>query len=279
MEHYTTLFDSNYVYQGINLYKSLRKHCKEFQLWVICMDDEVFNLLIKLNFMNLRPLRLSDFETDALRDAKKGRTFGEYCWTMTPFTFEFVFQLNPEIKRLTYVDSDVWVRKNPEPIFNELEASGKSVLITDHGYAAEYDQSATSGQFCVQFLTFYRLGTFEIRSRWQTQCLEWCYNRVEANKFGDQKYLDEWPELYSNIVHILSKPEWTLAPWNATRFPYGNSIIYHFHGLKVSINENNSELSFLINGSYTLPDVLKQNIYMPYLQEANETFEAIKLTK
>ena len=55
--------------------------------------------------------------------------------------------------------------------------------------------------------------------------MEWCFNRFEEGKFGDQKYLDKWPELFDDKVHILSNKELLLAPWNATRFPYTNSII------------------------------------------------------
>jgi hypothetical protein len=67
------------------------------------------------------------------------------------------------------------------------------VLITDHGYAPEYDQSATSGQYCVQFMTFERDGGEPVRRWWEERCIEWCYARFEDGKFGDQKYLDDWP--------------------------------------------------------------------------------------
>jgi hypothetical protein len=162
----------------------------------------------------------------------------------------------------------VWFRKSPRRIFQELDTSGKTVLITDHGYAPEYDQSAASGQYCVQFLTFYRNGSETVRQRWRSQCLEWCFNRVEDGKFGDQKYLDEWPDTFESLVHVLADHGLTLAPWNASRFPYGNSILWHFHGLKLKRagDSNNYDLD-IGAGFYSIPDVVKQNVYVPYIND------------
>ena len=57
---------------------------------------------------------------------------------------------------MTYVDADVWLLKSPRPVFEEFERSGKSVFITRHAYAPEYDQADVTGEFCVQFVVFER---------------------------------------------------------------------------------------------------------------------------
>src|SRR3546814_10715067 len=91
----------------------------------------------------------------------------------------------------------------PISIFAEFEKSGAHVLMTDHGYSPEYDQSATSGQYCVQFMTFNRHGGEHIRHWWESRCIEWCFARFEDGKFGDQKYLDDWPDRFGNDVPVL----------------------------------------------------------------------------
>jgi len=259
MEHYVTLFDSLFLPQGMALHQSMERHAGLYTLWILCIDDPVCFALTKLDLPNVRLLQLTKLETDELKSVKTKRTKGEYCWTLTPFTPRFVFEADITVARVTYLDADLWFRKHPAPIFREFEASGKHVLITDHAYAPEYDQSASSGQYCVQFMTFSR-GTGEmVRKWWEERCIEWCYSRFEDGKFGDQKYLDDWPERFGNAVHVLENKELALAPWNAMRFPYGNAVFFHFQGLRIT---SKHELNI---GDYTLPRLLKKYVYKPYL--------------
>lgn len=76
-------------------------------------------------------------------------------------------------------------------------------MITGHAYAPEFDHSATNGQFCVQFMTFTRDGGEGVRMWWQERCIEWCHARFEEGKYGDQKYLDDWPTRFGATVHVL----------------------------------------------------------------------------
>ncbi len=274
MEHYVTLYDSLFLPQGLAQHISMERHAGEYTLWILCMDYEVHEVLTKLNLPNVRLLKLSSLETEELKRVKPGRTKGEYCWTLTPFTPRFVFEADPLVKRVTYLDADVWFRKDPTPIFQEFEASRKDVLITDHAYAPEYDQSATSGQYCVQFMTFNREGGELVRKWWEERCIEWCYGRVEDGKFGDQKYLDDWPSRFEDFVHVMRNKELILAPWNATRYPYGNSILWHFHDVRVC--EKSKGKQSIVCVGYSLPKQTKDNVYTVYFEDLSQS--AIRLT-
>lgn len=263
MEHYVTLFDSLFLPQGLSLHMSMERHVGTYTLWILCMDDEVHDALTKLKLPNVRLLQLSKLETPELLAIKPSRSIGEYCWTLTPFTPRFVFEADSGVRRVTYLDADMWFRKNPAQIFHELDVSGKDVLITDHAYAPELDRSTAYGQYCVQFMTFTRSGGEIVRKWWEDRCIEWCFSRCEDGKFGDQKYLDDWPIRFESSVHVLTNKELTLAPWNATRFPYGNSVTWHFHSLRISCISQ--KFLFVIYGEYLLPKRTRENIYQPYL--------------
>lgn len=261
MEHYVTLFDSLFLPQGLALHMSMERHVKDYTLWILCVDDIAYEVLTKLNLPNVRLLQLSQLETTELLSVKPTRSKGEYCWTLTPFAPRFVFEADSSLQRVTYIDADLWFRKDPAPIFKEFNGAGKHVLITDHAYLPEYDSSATSGQYCVQFMIFTRKGSEVVRRWWEERCIEWCYARVEGGKFGDQKYLDDWPERFVDFVHVLHDKELTLAPWNAMRFPYGRSVFYHFHGVRI-VSDNKINI-----GPSPLPKCLIQNVYQPYFSD------------
>jgi hypothetical protein len=262
MEHYVTLFDSLFLPQGLALHASLERHAGDYALWVLCMDDEAQRILDQLDKPNVKTIALSEIETPQLLTAKLERTKGEYCWTLTPFTPKIVFDRDRTVQRVTYLDADLYFLKSPGLIFQEFEASGKSVLITEHAYAPEYDQSSISGHYCVQFMTFIRDESEQVRQWWQDRCLEWCFAKIEDGKFGDQKYLDDWHERFAKFVHVLQAKNLTLAPWNASRYPYSEAVLYHFHELRL-LPENR----VLLFSNYCIYKAVLDNIYGKYLQD------------
>lgn len=262
-EHFVTVFDSGYLLQGLALHRSLQRHLPDSRLWVVCVDEDAYRMLNAMQLPGLSALRLADLETPELKAVKGSRTRGEYCWTVTPFSARFVFDADPTVARVTYVDADLWFRRTPTEVFREFEASGKHVLITDHAYAPEHDQSAIAGQYCVQFMTFDRNTCEPVRKWWEERCIEWCYARYEDGKFGDQKYLDAWPEMFSGQVHVLGDKEAFLAPWNASLFPYGRSVAFHFHGLRIF----DGYKVFKHSGAYRIPRVVEEQIYDRYVAD------------
>ena len=269
MEHYVTLFDSKYLPHGVALYRSMEKWCGDFTLWVVAMDEATQQVLMNLDLPACRVIALADIETDRMLHVKDGRTAGEYCWTLTPFTPGLVFERDRSAMRVTYLDADIWFRDSPQRVFDEFEKSGASVLLTEHGYSPENDTSERTGIFCVQFMTFIRDESREIEANWQDLCIDWCFARFEDSKFGDQKYLDNWPKKYAELVHVVSNKEWFQAPWNATRFPYSEAIAFHFSGLQL-LTDNSAVL-----GAYVLNLPLIQNVYHPYLKSLEESISQI----
>jgi hypothetical protein len=270
-EHFVTIFDSAYLLQGLALHRSMRRCIPSFRLWVVCADQEAHRLLNALRLPDVTALSLVELETPELKAVKGSRTRGEYCWTLTPFAPRFVFEADAAVDRVTYVDADLWFRRGPAEVFGEFEASGKQVLITDHAYAPEYDQSATSGQYCVQFMTFNRGACEPVRKWWEERCIEWCYARLEDGKFGDQKYLDTWPEMFSEHVHVLADKSFFLAPWNASSIAYGRSVAFHFHGLKVFKGYKVLRHST----AYRIPRVVEEQVYDRYLDDLASAARAL----
>lgn len=237
IEHYVTLFDANFLPAGLALHASLARHAAPFRLWILCMDEKVENQLRRLDLPDVDLIPLRGFETPELLAVKSGRSKGEYCWTATPFTFSAVFAREPAVARVTYLDADLFFFSDPAPLLEEFEASGRDVLITDHAYSSEYDLTAKVGRFCVQFIACRNTeGGRKVLGWWQQRCLEWCYARNEDGKYGDQKYLDDWPDRFAQEVHVLERTRETLAPWNVRSFlrdGFRYPAFYHFHSFRL----------------------------------------------
>ena len=260
-EHYVTLFDSTFLPNGIALHKSLLRHAGDFHLWVICMDEATERAITALELKHVSLLPLATVETPELLEVKKDRSIAEYCWTLTPFSIDFVFDRDPNINRVTYLDSDVWFTASPSELLSEMDAAGAQSLITPHAYSTEHAANIRFGIYCVQFMPFYRSGSQEIRRNWQAKCLDWCYAVAEPDRFGDQKYLDTWTQEFPGVVHVLDSVEKTQAPWNAMDFDADKAVLYHFHRLRLA-----SETRAFV-GTYRLPGKTVTNVYRPYLAD------------
>ena len=270
MEHFCTIFDSAFLPQGMALHASLQRHARPFVLWVLCMDPELEASLKRLALQDVWIIPLRDVETSALLAVKSGRSRAEYCWTLTAYLPKVVMDYDLNAKRVTYVDADCWFVSDPRRILREMDEAKKDVLITPHDYLPEHDQAVASGKFCVQFVPFRRTAAgLEVLKWWQDRCLEWCFSRVEKDRFGDQKYLDQWPVLFPDAVHVLKNTTLTLAPWNAARYKKAHDIghlacMYHFHGLRVF---QGWIICLCIGWDYHLPGNILKVFYGPYLKD------------
>ena len=240
--NFCTLFDSNYLSRALVLYHSLEKTQEDFKLYAVCFDDLAYQILEKLELPNLIAISLNDFESPQLLAVKEQRTVAEYCWTCTSHLIRYVLDTY-QLPEVTYLDADLCFFDSPALLFAEFEESGASVLITEHRYTPRYDKSADSGIYCVQFMTFKadKRG-IAVLQWWQDRCLEWCFDRFEEGKFGDQKYLDDWPQRFEGI-HVLQHLGGGVAPWNVQQYTLKKKhkgilvdewplVFFHFHGYK-----------------------------------------------
>ncbi len=274
---FCTLFDSVFLMKGLALYSSLSRHCDNFILYVFAFDDLAYRVLSDAALPSLHVISLSQFEDQDLMSVKESRSKREYCWTSTPSTIKFVLDRYGH-DHCIYLDSDVFFFSNPEPMLEEFR--DPSILITGHRYSPAYDNSGSSGKYCVQFTGF--KNNIEGRKAlewWRNACIDWCYARHEDGKFGDQKYLDDWPVRFAG-THVLTHPGGGVAPWNIQQFRLSGEdekilirdysgqkselIFYHFHEL-VFLNNNKVDLS-----GYRLPGNCVKLIYIPYLDAIRE---------
>ena len=208
MYNFCTLFDSNYLHKGLALYQSLCNVRVDFHLYVVAFDDICFVTLKNLNLDKLTVVSLSEFETKELLAIKPTRNRAEYCWTAGPSVI-FYFIHEYSLDHCTYVDSDLMFFSSPKVVFDEIGIS--SVAITEH---IPDGPDMLAGKYCVQFMYFKNdLDGIKALTWWMNSCIDWCFARYEDGKYGDQKYLDSFLELFNN-VHVIKHRGAGIAAWN-----------------------------------------------------------------
>lgn len=244
MYTFCTYFDSHYLPRGLALYESLKKYRPNFTLWVLCLDSICHSYLASLKQDDLKLVSLDELEQEfpRLLEVKQSRTLIEYYFTCTPLIPQYVVSKTPGLDMITYLDADMYFFANPAPIFDEMEHY--SIGIIEHRYPtrlrAEMDPY---GIYNVGWVTFRcdDEGLACLRL-WCEQCLDWCYDRLEGDRYADQKYLEEWPRRFRRVRVIQHKGA-NVAPWNFTNYRFHHSrqgvcvdeqplIFFHFHGFK-----------------------------------------------
>ncbi len=286
MLNFCTLFDSHYLSRGLAMYESLIKHCKEFHLYIFAFDDICLQYLKAENLDKVTIISLTEFEDKELLAVKESRTKTEYCWTCTPSTILYCINTFA-LTNCTYLDADLYFFSDPKILIDEM--CEKSVLITEHRYTPIYDLSETSGIYCVQFMTFKNDSNGMIALKWwRNACVEWCFATVEEGKFGDQKYLDDWPIRFEG-VHILQNLGGGVAPWNIQQYTFHNEgrnlvgqevktntnfilVFYHFHSLKLFSNG-----IVCLAEAYLISKMIRNNIYKPYILQLMKINKSISI--
>lgn len=267
------------------MYKSLEACCENFHLYIFAFDEKSHEILKGLKLEKATIISLLEFEDEKLLAVKPGRNKAEYCWTCTSSTILYVIE-KYNVESCTYVDADLFFYQDPKVLFDEM--SGKSILITEHRYPPKFNRVASSGIYCVQFITFLNdKNGMEALRWWRNSCIDWCFDRYEDGKFGDQKYLDDWTSRFQG-VHVLQHLGGGLACWNVEQYPFiersGNKIyffdkklntkfeavFYHFHHVRFFKND-------IVDFGWRHPTMpVVYNLYVPYIRELYRMDKLVK---
>lgn len=293
---FCTIFNHHYLSRAYAMYASLKKHCDSFHIYAYVLDDECLQYFSSGEFPSLTALPISDIEDEELLRVKSDRTLGEYCWTCTPSLILGTIK-KYNLSHCTYIDADLYFYQNPKVLVEEM--GNKSVLITPHNFSKEYHEAIKFGKYCIQFMTF-KNDEYAMKALlwWRNACIDWCYNRLEDGKFGDQLYLDDWLTRFENIHE--SQHEGILAPWNNLSFEVvreGNQfvvvnnetkkrsplIFYHYHGFKFIEERYHIFKSYLFRrmkidyGSFQVSKSANTLLYGPYSEHLKNKASIVRV--
>lgn len=262
---------------------SLKAHCPEAVIYVLCMDLDTEQILKKINLSNVNLIALGEIEDADLLRVKDQRGIAEYCWTLSPCLPSYILNKCPHVDFITYLDADLFFFSDLKPLFEEI--SQASIVIIEHRFTPRLRDQEVKGRFCVEWVSFRRdLQGLECLERWREQCIEWCFYRLEDGKMGDQKYLDPWPKNFTGC-HILKHEGAGVAPWNYPQYSIlkgGNNdifinskplIFYHFHQFQILDDGQFNRLSSFYTEEAPEPEL----IYAPYELAINRVITEVRM--
>lgn len=279
---FCTLFDANYMSQGLALLASLKQHHPTVPVYVLALDDRVKRALTS----NVNVYTLGEVVGDDYTRAVEHRDVAERAWTLTPYWMHWLLR-GGAAKELLYLDADSFLFRGLDEALVEFRQA--SVGMVPHRFPQRLQWRAKqNGIFNVNavYLKNDKTG-LACAELWCDQCLAWCYRKTQHTPegyllFGDQGYLDGWQHLFN--AHALEHTGVNLAPWNQEQYAYAFDrhlyvvshadpeqvnvsridplLMYHFHELKV-------EGSRIHYGGYApyLKKEVVEYVYNPYVKQ------------
>lgn len=282
---FCTLFDQSYLVKGLALYSSMKKCIPDFRLYVLAMDEQTETALKQLESDVITVISLQDVINEKQKSVLNNRLGPSLFWTCTPLVIEHVL-IDHKEEWCTYIDADCYFFDDPSSVFDLIEEKGCCVGIVEHRFKKDgsYDDHIRSdGRFNVAFNVFRNnKDSLKILREWRDQCIEQCTNKPIEGYFGDQLYLNEWPDRYTGI-YIIENEGIDVAPWNVNNYSVTrtngmyrivgkntdtNIIMYHFH----TLNYVSKHIVSLNLWNTTKRRKTKElfRLYRDYIDECNE---------
>ena len=260
---------------------SILRFLPEARFHVLCLDDTA-HWMVRERMLQVQAIRLAELEEfdRALAAVKPRRTMIEYYFTCTPCLPRYILSRETDADIVTYLDADLFFYRSPEEVFAVI--GDASIAITPHRFSPDLADRVRYGRFNVAWVSWRRDAEgMRCLEDYRRDCLDWCHDRVEGDRFADQKYLDKWPDSYRGVC-VLAGKGINLALWNVEGGTFLKTpdaylvdgeplVFYHFHGVKhvgpglwdtrhaeYRVEKN---LSFLI-----------EELYNPYLNILESTF-------
>ena len=279
----SSIVSDEYIFKSIVMHDTLESTGCDFHLFLLCVVDEVYNILSKVGWENVTLLRLNEIENSELLGAKINRTYLEYCWTLKPAMLYYVIDNYSDADYYAHIDADTCFWSSPEQIFDE--APDASEFLTDHNNSPRFLYTYDlTGRFNTGFVGAKNdlVGKGAV-AWWRAETIKWCYtaNDTTNKLFGDQRHVERWPSIFPNI-HVVSSPGANTAFWNVEKYSVSqrddgvyidNSklVFYHFSAVYIY-----NAKEFNLNWAYQLPENVVQIIYLPYLTLLSRAIEKVQ---
>lgn len=235
---FCTKFDHRYLDRGLALYNSIRMHAPNAELDVLAISSQCEEFLLQLNLPHLHVISIDKLLRDdkRLRSVRTNRSPAEFVFTLTPFICKESLTRANTGELVVYTDADAMLFGSPRQL--ERICEHQDVAVTPHNFSEHHKHKAKCGLYNTGWTLFRKSADgMKCVNWWADQCIEWCHDRVQGNRFADQKYIESFASVVPN-VRVITHPGFNCAPWNSSFRTFrnvGGSVyvdghpLIHFH--------------------------------------------------
>lgn len=277
--HIATLFDKKYVLRALSLYESSQNFLQDSQFWFLCLDQESYDLINRLNLKNSHLKKVDDIGDEELLKTRLSRSVGEFAFTAKSSFVFYIFE-SGELKpndMMIWVDADILFYSGTQNFVDQLQNTC-SIGISPHRFSKEKEKQV--GRYNAGMIFFKNdEHAKKCLQEWKKQCIKSCFVKPEEGMNGDQTYLDYWHQKYTGVCDITHKGvnlgTWNINKYKITKDKNGNFFVdneplicYHFHGLNFYIDKNDKIRPYPIN-------VYHDEIYKIYTESLQKAYKKI----
>lgn len=269
------------------MYNSIERHDRDFQFFMICLNDEVKTVFQKMNLTNATLIGMEEIESEdkELLTVKDTRNIKEYIWTSKASVCLYLLKHFSEIDHIVWLDGDTFFMGNPDPIFTEW--ADYSIALTGEKWIEEHSiLGEKNGIYNTGFMGFKRdYHAMECLNWFREKLIEWCFDKWEHGLWSDQVYANDWPERFKN-VGIIQNIGVNLTPYiinyrlanesinqinNEININNERVVFFHFYGFKYYDGNVFDICNYVMN----VRDDLTQILYLPYINACNDMVDKI----
>ena len=235
---YFTLSDRGFLPRTLAMCRSLRLYDPVSPVYyfatepLLQVESDAFELI------GVKVLRIEALLGEQLVAwLRYSRSLLEFMWTLPSQLLIRMWDLEELCTDFTYLDADIFFYSDPGIIWQEIPSN--SISIVRHNFSERLQSVFTqSGEFNVSWVSVPNSSIgVAVASKWASDCLEMCPDKpiIHNGKliYGDQKYLDYWPDLYSPNLHIIKHLGAGVAPWNYEKYEFSTCAPLLINGVPV----------------------------------------------
>ena len=213
-----TLCSTNYLAHAKTLGDSLREHSPDYR-FVIGLVDRLSPLVGPSFWEPHELIPVEELEIDGFAEMVARYNVVELNTAVKPFYIEYLYQRDPSVDAVIYLDPDILVYSDLSALADRLRTC--SIVVTPH--SCTYDDSEISiyyeqgmlgtGVYNLGFLATSRSENTNALIRWwQRRLREHCYYAPGTGIFVDQLWMSLAP-LYFD-VYVEKNPGYNMCYWN-----------------------------------------------------------------